>query len=354
MAASRSPLRSPSAIATKPPASAAALEAERGTLWGLCYRMTGSASDADDLVQETFVRAMERPPDDTSMPWRPWLVRVAMNLARDHLRRRKRRAYHGTWLPTPVETSARGGVETLGDDDAPGRAGDPETRYGLLESASFAFLVAVEALSPAQRAVLVLRDAFDYSSRETADALGLSEENVRVTLHRAKKAMAAYDARRMPPSPERTRAMEVVLHQLIAFIGAQDLAQAASLLAKDARALSDGGGVYHASPRAVVGADKIAKLYGNLATKASPRAAFSVRTVNGVPALVGEDPSPRRPNAPRFVMLIDLDRDGKIREMYSVVAPDKLREVAFPGSTGEATAPASGGGHAGRRFLGRS
>src|SRR5262249_19218687 len=74
-------------------------------LWGLCYRMTGSAADADDLVQETFVRAIERPPRVLDRPWRPWLVRVAMNLARDQLRRRRRRKYPGTWLPAPIDTS---------------------------------------------------------------------------------------------------------------------------------------------------------------------------------------------------------------------------------------------------------
>src|ERR671914_2827087 len=80
-------------------------ENDRNLLWGLCYRMTGNAADADDLVQETFVRAMERPPRDTSRDWRPWLVRVAINLSRDLLRRRRRTGYTGEWLPSPVPTA---------------------------------------------------------------------------------------------------------------------------------------------------------------------------------------------------------------------------------------------------------
>src|SRR4029078_13551505 len=80
------------------------LEAERKFLWGVCYRMTGSSSDAEDLVQETLMRAIERPPKDTTSALRPWLVRVAMNLSRDELRKRKRRHYAGMWLPSPVET----------------------------------------------------------------------------------------------------------------------------------------------------------------------------------------------------------------------------------------------------------
>ncbi|MGH8006983.1 MAG: sigma factor, partial [Candidatus Binatia bacterium] len=76
--------------------------AHKSFLWGLCYRLTGSAADADDLVQETFMRMLERPPARTDEPWRPWLVRVALNVGRDLLRRRKRRAYVGPWLPSPI------------------------------------------------------------------------------------------------------------------------------------------------------------------------------------------------------------------------------------------------------------
>src|SRR5262252_7589610 len=81
-----------------------ALETDRRLLWGLCYRMTGNAADADDLVQETFVRALEKPPRRFDEPLRPWLIRVAINLSRDLLRKRKRRSYVGDWLPSPVPT----------------------------------------------------------------------------------------------------------------------------------------------------------------------------------------------------------------------------------------------------------
>src|SRR4030095_438085 len=84
--------------------SAIDIETDRRLLWGLCYRMTGNAADADDLVQETFVRTLQSPPRDTSQPLSPWLRRVAMNLSRDLLRRRRRREYAGQWLPSPVLT----------------------------------------------------------------------------------------------------------------------------------------------------------------------------------------------------------------------------------------------------------
>src|SRR5262245_52119760 len=79
-----------------------ALEADRRMLWGLCYRMTGNAADADDLVQETFLRTIEKPPANLDQPLKPWLIRVAINLSRDLLRSRKRKEYRGPWLPTPV------------------------------------------------------------------------------------------------------------------------------------------------------------------------------------------------------------------------------------------------------------
>jgi RNA polymerase sigma-70 factor (ECF subfamily) len=158
----------------------AAFQEHRGLLWHLCYRMTGIAADADDLVQETFLRAIERPPPRTDMALRPWLVRVALNLARDLLRRRRRRReYTGPWLPSPIETGEPGAdaaddrVLPAFEPSLPG-LGSTEGRYDLVESVTFAFLLALEALTPQQRAVLLLRDVFDYSVRETAEALAVS------------------------------------------------------------------------------------------------------------------------------------------------------------------------------------
>jgi RNA polymerase sigma factor (sigma-70 family) len=317
----------PMELAPSPsPDAVAALEPERKHLWGLCYRMTGSAADADDLVQETFVRAIEHPPRDREQPLRPWLVRVAMNLARDQLRRRRRRAYHGLWLPTPIE-----GTEALAAD-AQLISGEqsPEARYGLMESASFAFLVAVEALTPSQRAVLILRDVFEYSSREAAAMLELSEEAVRVTLHRARKVMSTYDRDRRPFSEETIRAVESTLQEILTCIAFRAAEKGRALLTDDTVSLSDGGGVTPAGRGPVHGPEKILKMYMKLATRASPDASFEIRRINGVPALVCEDPAPKRPNARRVVVFIDLARNGKLKGMYTVVAPAKLAYVRRP------------------------
>ena len=151
-------------------------EKHRSLLWGMCYRVTGSAADADDVVQETFIRAIERAPQQLDEP-RRWLVKVALNASRDVLRRRRRRQYIGPWLPGPIETP----------DDVPPPSYEPsiegeqttEGRYDLMESVSLAFLKALEALTPTQRAVLLLADVFDYAAGEVASALDLTVGNVR-------------------------------------------------------------------------------------------------------------------------------------------------------------------------------
>ncbi len=170
-------------------------QAHRRFIWGLCYRMTGSAADADDLMQETFLTAIRNPPRRTDEPWRPWLVRVAINLSRDLLRRRRRRDYVGQWLPSPIETGEEVEVASFEPVDPDG---NPAAGYELLESVSYAFLVALEALTPTQRAVLLLRDVFDYSVNETAEALGMSQPNVKTSHHRARNAMRSYDKTRTP------------------------------------------------------------------------------------------------------------------------------------------------------------
>src|SRR6267142_4849309 len=117
--------------------SAQTFDEHKRFLWGLCYRMTGSAADAEDIVQDTFVRALEKPPADMQAPLRPWLVKVALNLSRDQLRSRRRREYFGPWLPSPVTTEEDGPLQ-VEEPTAPDWS--PVARYDLLESVSFAFL----------------------------------------------------------------------------------------------------------------------------------------------------------------------------------------------------------------------
>jgi RNA polymerase sigma-70 factor (ECF subfamily) len=293
----------------------------------LCYRLTGSAADADDLVQETFVRAMERPPARIDEPWRPWLVRVAINLGRDFLRRRKRRTYVGPWLPSPIETeneeSPPSYEPTLNEQNS------TEGRYDLLESVSFAFLLALEALRPQQRAVLLLRDVFDYSVHETAKALGISETNVKTSHHRARRAMRDYDRARCVPTrtlQERTRqALERFLTCLIN----QDVAAIETMLTADVRAVNDGGGEFLAALKPIVGRDKVVRFYTKISGRRSAGVRLDLRTLNGLPALVVEytDNAPRE--AARMVLRCELSLDGQIKALHSILASRKLTGVRF-------------------------
>ncbi len=300
--------------------------ADRGLLWGMCYRMTGSAADAEDLVQDTFVRAIERPPARTDEPWRPWLVRVAMNLARDSLRRRRRRGYHGPWLPSPVETGDGNPLPAV--EIACGDEQTTEGRYELMESVSYAFLVALEALTPQQRAVLLLRDVFDYSVAETADALDLSAANVKTSLHRARAAMRVYDEQRSLPTgalAERTRA---ALESLFAALAAQDFATCRALLADDVIAFSDGGDEFLAAKVPLIGPDRVLKFHGGLMNKLGHTIRkLELRQVNGLPAMLVEFAPHGERYAPRVVVRCDLDAEGRIARTYSILATRKLTAV---------------------------
>jgi RNA polymerase sigma-70 factor (ECF subfamily) len=290
-------------------------------LWGLCYRMTGSAADADDLVQDTFTRALERPPRDLTAPLKPWLTRVAVNLARDRLRRRRRTPYTGPWLPTPLETE---GETAVAVEPAAG-----EHRYDLLESVSFAFLVALEALSPKQRAVLLLRDVFDYSVRETADAIGASEDNVKQIHLRARRAMGEYDSGRMIPTRELQARNKAALDGFIEALLSNDVAQVEALLASSVKAQTDGGGRYHAAVNPIVGASRVARFMLGINDKRGAPIGFELKMLNGFPAIVVRYDDSKDPRlAPLVIFTIDVGAEGKITKIHSVLAPDKL--VRFP------------------------
>ena len=296
-------------------------------LWGLCYRMTGCAADADDLVQDTFARALAHPPADTTRPWHPWLVRVSVNLATDCLRRRKRRGYTGPWLPSPIPTEDDPPAHEPILTNADGQPVTSEHRYDLLESVSFAFLLALEALSPRQRAVLLLRDVFDYTVRETADALGMSAANVKVSHLRARRAMATYDRERARVTPARQHATREALQRLMVAMRGDDVHAIETLLADDVRALSDGGGSFHAARLPVIGRAKAARFFWNIARRNLDRADASVQVTNGYAAmlLVLTDPRPDEPS--RVLFTCDLGTDGRVRRIYSVLAPRKLTAI---------------------------
>jgi len=295
-------------------------------IWGLCYRMTGNAADADDLVQDTFARVLERPPTDLDRSLAPWLVRVSMNLSRDLLRKRRRQDYHGVWLPSPIETHD-GPPPTIEVTLADGTTTD--ARYDLLESVSFAFLLALEALSPTQRAVLLLRDVFSHSVHETAEALGLSAANVKTTLHRARKAIAAYDHSRFAPSAATHAAHRATLVEFFTSIANDDVPRLEALLARDVRLRSDGGGEFVSAGVPIVGVTKVLNTVRKIAGHRGPIAWFDLRELNGGPGLLVRYDDGRPNEARNVAFHLQFDEVCRIVELHTVLATRKLCALRF-------------------------
>lgn len=294
--------------------------AQRRRLWGLAYRLTGSAEDAEDVVQESFVRLMAQPPEAPVADLGPWLKRVTTNLGIDALRRRRRRNYVGPWLPSPVETSGDEWQGAQASEDA-----DPEVRYGLVESVTYAFLLAVEALGPRQRAVLLLRDVLGCSARETADLIGASEGNVRVLHTRARTALAAYDRSRCIPTPELQARHRGALDRFLDCLLAQDASGLETLLAESVHTVTDAAGEYTALATPLAGRARVARFY--LATalqRRGPGTHIEVRLVNGLPAALITLERPVRRQAPRTLLRCELDDEGQICAVHTVLAPRKL------------------------------
>jgi len=309
---------------TSAEALADAARRERSLLVGLSYRITGSWEDAEEVVQETFARAIERPPADTRRAWRPWLVRVATHLSIDALRRRRRRGYVGPWLPTPIDDEALEGWEpSAATETVP----DAAARYELLESTSFAFLLALEALGPSQRAALILMDVLGHSAREAAEVLGTSEGNARVLRHRARRLLAAYEAGAAGRRRATSEAVREVLSSLVRCLATRDVEGLEGLLSRDVRALTDGGGEYTALYTQRVGRRAVARLLLRVAERRIDGARIRSVVANAAPALLVEFATTVRRQAPRLLLRIELDAAGRVSELHAVLASRKLQPI---------------------------
>jgi RNA polymerase sigma factor (sigma-70 family) len=288
------------------------LEPHRRRLWALCYRMTGVAADADELVQETFLRVLSAPPADRARDLLPWLVRVAMNASRDVLRRRRRDVYVGPWLPSPLDIAQL--------EHAP----SPAARYDQRESASYAFLRALEALSTSQRAIVVLRDVLDYSVKETAELLALSEANVKTSHHRARERLERYEADR--PHAASLEVARAAMVRFFAHVALDDVAGLESLLSGAVEGLNDGAGEFFAARVPLYTPARVARFYLHTAQK-SPVVRVVPCELSGLPAVIAEV-VPYAPGVPaRSVNLFEAAPDGRILRIYSLVATRKIAHL---------------------------
>jgi RNA polymerase sigma factor (sigma-70 family) len=288
------------------------LEPHRRRLWALCYRMTGVAADADELVQETFLRVLGAPPADRERDLLPWLVRVAMNASRDVLRRRRRDGYIGPWLPSPL------GMTEL--DESP----SPAVRYDQRESASYAFLRALEALSTSQRAIVVLRDVLDYSVKDTAELLALSEANIKTSHHRARERLEHYEASRA--SGASIGVARAAMVRFFAHLALDDIAGLESMLAGSVEGLNDGGGEFFAARVPLYTPARVARFYHHTAQK-SPAVRVVPCELSGLPAVIAEVVPYASGVPPRSVNLFDVAADGRIVRIYSLVASRKIAHL---------------------------
>jgi RNA polymerase sigma-70 factor (ECF subfamily) len=288
------------------PATGAFL-AHRSLLFTVAYQMLGSAADAEDVLQETWLR-WAGVDLATVRDQRAYLVRIATRQALARLRAlgRRKESYVGPWLPEPLLT-------------APDVAEDVE----LADSVSMAMMLVLETLTPAERAVFVLREVFDVGYDEIAEAVGKSPAAVRQIAHRARAHVAA----RRPRGDVSAAAARDALEAFRRAVETGDLRSLLDALAPDVVYLADGGGVKQAVPRPITGADKVGRLLtaglGRLAATATLQSA----QVNGFPALIllldGEIDT---------VVAVRID-EGLITGLYAVRNPEKLvhmrRETAL-------------------------
>lgn len=295
----------------------------RPHLLGLAYRITGSLGDAEDLVQDAFVRALERPPADKERSWAPWLRTVTARLAIDGLRRRHHAGYTGPFLPTPLDVNQMASL--LADP-----RGD-EQRFEHLESLSFGFMLALETLSAPARAVLVLRDALGYTGPETAEILEMTDENVRATLVRARRTMEALHQEGIVPTPLQHEAAVTLLTRFMHAAASGDVDAIVACLTDDVALVADGGGRYASPLRPLHGASAVQRFIVGVGSKGHGYA-VALAEINGFPALLITAGGSKVKTAPPFTMLrIELDpASQRISAIHLVSAPDKVRHLSFP------------------------
>jgi RNA polymerase sigma-70 factor (ECF subfamily) len=295
------------------PDPAASFEPHRRFLTGLAYRMLGSVAEAEDVVQDAFLRwnATDRVRVDEP---RAFLARTASRLCLDRMKsaRAQREQYVGTWLPEPLIEAMPEAGGGLGD-------GGPDRATALAEDVSVALLVTLERLSPLERAAFLLHDVFDMDYREIADVLERSEPAVRQLAARGREHVS--DTRpRFEASPEITARLVGAFH---AAMLRGDVAGLAQLLADDAVLYTDGGGKRNAAHNPIFGRDKILRFITGLASKGwlpDPARAELVR-VNGLPGFVIDTAEGVE------TLAIEIAGD-RIAAIYGVRNPDKLRHVA--------------------------
>jgi RNA polymerase sigma-70 factor, ECF subfamily len=283
-------------------------ETYRAYLFSIAYRMLGTTMDAEDMVQETYLRYRATPPEAIASP-KAFLTTILTRLCMDqlHLARRQRETYLGPWLPEPIS------------DAAALEAANPEERVDVVESVSLAFLVLLEQLQPLERAVFLLREVFEYDYAEIATFLGRSEMACRQAFSRARKRLVDHRPR-FPASRETHRQM---LIGFLRAVQAGDMDALMNLLSEDVTLWADGGGkVKGAATRPVSGNVAVARFSIGATRRFLPEGySLALVEVNREPAIVirGDDRA-------YLVLTIEVEAQ-RIHTVRIIANPEKLMHV---------------------------
>jgi len=275
----------------------------RGRMFGIAYRMLGTATEADEVLQDAWLRWQSVDHRAVKEP-AAFLAKTVTNLCLNQLTsaRARRETYFGEWLPEPILTGAK--LDDLG----------PLDQISQRESVSFALLTVLERLTPAERAAYVLREAFAYSHREVADLIGTTEANARQLHARARKRVAAdQQPRQVDPSHWRT-----LVERFLAAAQRGDIAGLESLLAADVVSRADGGGKVNAARKLVVGRDRVARYLIGVLERFGAGILPYFGYANGEPALVVIGP-----DGVRAVVFLSFDGD-ELSSLELAINPDKL------------------------------
>jgi RNA polymerase sigma-70 factor (ECF subfamily) len=287
---------------TGEPDAAETFQPLRAELIGLAYRMTGSLATAEDIAQDAFLRWNAADRGIIAVP-RAWLLKITTRLSLDHLKsaRRRRELYVGPWLPEPV----------LDSEEAP-----QEAAHRRSQDLSVAFLLTLQRLSPAERAVFILHDLFEMPFAELAALLGRSEEACRKTVTRARVRLNGATPRQPVSGPEARR----IAQAFLAAAREGDEAALRDLLAGDVVLHTDGGGIRPAALNPILGAEKVARFFAGLARKrlGPPAPLLHLGRLNSLPGYVTLEPD----GLPQSTALEV--RDGRIAAVYVVRNPEKL------------------------------
>jgi RNA polymerase sigma-70 factor (ECF subfamily) len=275
----------------------------RPLMFSIAYKMLGSVREAEDIVQDAFLRWRESVGEEIRSP-KSYLATIVTRLSIDRLRsaQLQRESYIGPWLPEPLITEK--GKSTA---DIVSKA----------EHVSMAFLVLLESLSPIERAVFLLREVFDYDYSEIAEIVGKNEANCRQLFRRAKQRIDAGQSRFNPP-PEKQQEM---VQQFINTIATGDLPGLINLLSVDISLKSDGGGKVAAARKPVLGSEKVAAFLLNLARRAPEDYSLQATWINGRFGIINYFG-----RLPQSVFSFELEGD-QIKAIYATVNPDKLINI---------------------------